>query len=128
MRRSIRKRSSTREPTKAPFPSPYSPSFLVMVGKKAPFAAGIGGPPGRDAILSRQRQVPTESRFLEESASRGARRRPSRRPSRRPERQQIMLRRLLALGAALGVLIVVVLGVKGCLDARARGALSDYAG
>jgi hypothetical protein len=38
-----------------------------------------------------------------------------------------MLRRLLALGAALVVLILVVLGVKGCLDARARGALSDYA-
>jgi hypothetical protein len=37
-----------------------------------------------------------------------------------------MLRRLLALGAALVILIVVVLGVKGCLDARARGALSDY--
>jgi CARDB len=37
-----------------------------------------------------------------------------------------MLRRLLALGAALVLLIVVVLGVKGCLDARARGALSDY--
>jgi hypothetical protein len=38
-----------------------------------------------------------------------------------------MLRRLLALGAALVILIVLVLGVKGCLDARARGALSDYA-
>jgi CARDB len=39
----------------------------------------------------------------------------------------MMRRRLLALGAALVVLILVVLGVKGCLDARARGALSDYA-
>lgn len=39
-----------------------------------------------------------------------------------------MLRRLLALGAALVLLILVVLGVKGCLDSRARGALSDYAG
>jgi hypothetical protein len=38
-----------------------------------------------------------------------------------------MLRRLLALGAALVVLILIVLGVKGCLDARARSALSDYA-
>jgi hypothetical protein len=37
-----------------------------------------------------------------------------------------MLRRLLALGAALVVLILIVLGVKGCLDARARGAISDY--
>lgn len=39
-----------------------------------------------------------------------------------------MLRRLLALGAALVVLIVIVLGVKGCLDARARSALSSYSG
>jgi hypothetical protein len=38
-----------------------------------------------------------------------------------------MLRRLLALGGALVVLILIVLGVKGCLDARARGALSSYA-
>jgi hypothetical protein len=38
-----------------------------------------------------------------------------------------MLRRLLALGGALVVLVVIVLGVKGCLDARARSALSDYA-
>jgi hypothetical protein len=38
-----------------------------------------------------------------------------------------MLRRLLALGGALVVLILIVLGVKGCLDARARGAISDYA-
>jgi hypothetical protein len=37
-----------------------------------------------------------------------------------------MLRRLLALGGALVVLILIVLGVKGCLDARARGALSSY--
>jgi hypothetical protein len=38
-----------------------------------------------------------------------------------------MLRRLLALGGALVILILLVLGVKGCLDARARSALSDYA-
>lgn len=37
-----------------------------------------------------------------------------------------MLRRLLALGGALVILILIVLGVKGCLDARARGALSSY--
>jgi hypothetical protein len=37
-----------------------------------------------------------------------------------------MLRRLLALGGALVILILIVLGVKGCLDARARGALSNY--
>ena len=38
-----------------------------------------------------------------------------------------MLRRGLALGGGLIVLILIVLGVKGCLDARAHRALSDYA-
>jgi hypothetical protein len=56
-------------------------------------------------------------------------RRPPRRerPKRRPERQQIMLRRGLALGGGLVLLILVVLGVKGCLDARANRELGDYA-
>jgi hypothetical protein len=49
------------------------------------------------------------------------------RPARRPERQQIMLRRGLALGGGLILLILIVLGVKGCLDARANRELSDYA-
>ncbi|HEY8082350.1 MAG TPA: CARDB domain-containing protein [Solirubrobacterales bacterium] len=38
-----------------------------------------------------------------------------------------MLRRGLALGAGLLVLILLVLGVKGCLNARQNRALSDYA-
>src|SRR5215208_4903689 len=38
-----------------------------------------------------------------------------------------MLRRALALGGGLIVLIVIVLGIKGCLDARANRELSDYA-
>lgn len=37
------------------------------------------------------------------------------------------MRRGLALGGGLIFLILIVLGVKGCLDARARRALSDYA-
>jgi CARDB len=55
--------------------------------------------------------------------------RPGRRPRspRRPERQQILIRRGLALGAGLLVLILIVLGVKGCLNARKHRALSDYA-
>jgi CARDB len=48
------------------------------------------------------------------------------RPKRRPERQQIVLRRALALGAGLLILIVIVLGVRGCLNARQDRALSDY--
>ncbi len=38
-----------------------------------------------------------------------------------------MLRRGLALGGGLLLLILIVLGVKGCLDARANRKLSDYA-
>jgi hypothetical protein len=38
-----------------------------------------------------------------------------------------MLRRALALGGALILIILVVLGIKGCLDARANRELSDYA-
>ncbi len=38
-----------------------------------------------------------------------------------------MLRRALALGAGLLILILLVLGVRGCLDARKDRALSDYA-
>jgi hypothetical protein len=49
------------------------------------------------------------------------------RPRRRPERQQILLRRGLALGGGILLLILVVLGVKGCLDARKNRELSDYA-
>lgn len=49
------------------------------------------------------------------------------RPPRRPQRQQILLRRGLALGGALLVLILIVLGVKGCLDARKHSELSGYA-
>lgn len=37
-----------------------------------------------------------------------------------------MLRRALALGGGLLLLILIVLGVKGCLDARANRELSDY--
>ncbi len=55
--------------------------------------------------------------------------RPGRRPRRprRPERQQILLRRALALGVGLLILILLVLGVRGCLNARKHRALSDYA-
>jgi hypothetical protein len=63
---------------------------------------------------------------LEDSTASRPGRRP--RPSRRPERQQILLRRGLALGTGLLILILIVLGVRGCLNARKHRALSDYAG
>lgn len=62
---------------------------------------------------------------MEDSLASRAGRRP--RPPRRPQRQQILIRRGLALGAGLLVLILLVLGVRGCLNARKHRALSDYA-
>jgi hypothetical protein len=62
---------------------------------------------------------------LEDSPPTRPGRRP--RPRGRPERQQILLRRGLALGGGLLLLILIVLGVKGCLDARKNRELSDYA-
>jgi len=96
MRRSIRKRLRTREPTKTPS---SSPRFRFLL-----------------------RHTPC---YLEDSIATGQGRRP--RPPRRPERQQILLRRGLALGAGLLILILLVLGVRGCLNARKHRALSDYA-
>jgi hypothetical protein len=40
--------------------------------------------------------------------------------------QQLMVRRAIALGAAAIVLIILIVGVKGCLDSRAKNALKDY--
>jgi CARDB len=96
-----------------------------MGAKNAPFAAGLEAPTCPPCILSAQ-PTSLESRYVEDSlASRSPRRQ---RPQRRPERQQIVLRRALALGAGLLVLILLVLGVRGCLNARKDRALSDYAG
>ena len=55
------------------------------------------------------------------------RRTPRERRPRRPRRQQVMARRGIALGAGLIVLILLVLGIRGCLDARKDRALTDYA-
>lgn len=62
---------------------------------------------------------------MEDSLASRPGRRP--RPPRRSERQQILRRRGLALGAGLLVLVLLVLGVRGCLNARKHRALSDYA-
>ncbi len=43
-------------------------------------------------------------------------------------RQQLMARRAAALGVGLVVLILLVLGAKGCLDARKNRSLEDYSG
>lgn len=61
----------------------------------------------------------------------GGSRRPPRRSSRGGgsggDKQQLLIRRGIALGAGLLVLILLVFGAKGCLDARKNRALEDYA-
>lgn|GEM_PF-247563 len=62
----------------------------------------------------------------------GGSRRPPRRGSRGGgasggDKQQLMVRRAIALGAGLLVLILLVFGAKGCLDARKNRSLEDYA-
>jgi hypothetical protein len=42
------------------------------------------------------------------------------------DRQTLMARRTVAGGAAVVALILLVLGVRGCLDARAERAMKDY--
>jgi hypothetical protein len=54
-------------------------------------------------------------------------RKPRERKPRRPKRQQVMARRAIALGGGLILVILLVLGIRGCLDARHERALTDYA-
>ena len=42
------------------------------------------------------------------------------------DRRQLMVRRAIALGAGLLVLFLLILGAKGCLDARKNRSLEDY--
>jgi CARDB len=42
------------------------------------------------------------------------------------DRQTLMARRTVALGGAVVVIILLVLGVRGCLDARKERAMKDY--
>ena len=127
MRRSIRKRLRTREPTKAPSTSPPERLLLRLrgAGKNAPFAASLGVPTTPGFILSGH-PTSLESSFLEDSAStRAAPARAARNVD--PNASRSCCGAALALGGGLIVLILIVLGVKGCLDARANRALSDYA-
>lgn len=40
--------------------------------------------------------------------------------------QQILIRRLVALGVGLLLLILIVFGINGCLDSRKKNSLKDY--
>ena len=69
--------------------------------------------------------------FLDEEEQIAVREEPDR-PRRReggPERkrQQFLVRRLIAVGVGLGFLILLVVGVRGCLEARSDRGLRNYA-
>jgi hypothetical protein len=64
--------------------------------------------------------------FLDEEQPYAPRRAPA--PRRRgPEPQQLMARRLIAVVVGILILILVVLGVKGCLNARKERSLENFA-
>jgi len=51
----------------------------------------------------------------------------SRRPSAAPpDRQTLLVRQGVALGVGILVIILIVLGINGCLNSRAKRALKDY--
>lgn len=52
---------------------------------------------------------------------------PPGRPPSRGARQQFLIRRAIAVGAGLLILILLVLGIRGCLAARKERAIKDYA-
>jgi CARDB protein len=64
--------------------------------------------------------------FLDEDQPYAPRRAPA--PRRRgPERQQIVARRAIAIGVGILVLILLVVGIKGCVNARKQRGLENYA-
>lgn len=66
--------------------------------------------------------------FLDERDEPARRSTPRRPPPRGPgvDRQTLMLRRIAAVGAGLLILLLLVLGIRGCLSARKERAFKDY--
>ncbi len=56
----------------------------------------------------------------------GGGQRPPREPTRRPDRQTVRVRQAVGLGVALLLVIVVVLGVKGCVSSQKENSLKAY--
>src|SRR5262245_47877946 len=105
MRRSIRKRLRTSEPTKSPHgfaAQDSTPARRRTDGRRqgnAVFAALLSATTSAAFILPPQPTSPGEPIPLEDSPANRPGRRP--RPPSRPERQQILIRRGLALGGGL---------------------------
>src|SRR5206468_11789277 len=125
-------------PTTAASPSGRAGTILPLQSGNPPAARRRNvscGPAERRFILSAQANRPGDTRldFLDEdpaaTASHEVPPRPPRRRGRppRPQRQQIMLRRAVAVAGGFLVLVLLILGVRGCLNARKERALKDYA-
>ena len=116
MRRSIRKRLRTSEPTTAPSLSPR--------GRPPAQSRWERSRPARVHTLRPANQLgePFLGGFRSQP---GPRRRRARHAD--PNASRSCCGAALALGGGLLVLILIVLGVKGCLNARKHRALSDYA-
>ncbi|MCB0858494.1 MAG: hypothetical protein KDB57_10310 [Solirubrobacterales bacterium] len=89
----------------------------------------IESDPDPDAGFVEEPEAPT--RQQRSGGGGGGSRRPPRRSGRgggsSQDKQQLMVRRAIALGAGLLVVILLVFGAKGCLDARKNRSLEDYA-
>jgi hypothetical protein len=66
-----------------------------------------------------------QTRTMRSGGGGGGRRGGGRAPA--GERKQLLIRRGIALGVGLLILILLVVGAKGCLDARKNRSLEDYA-
>jgi hypothetical protein len=71
-------------------------------------------------------RVTRQPRPRRSGGGRGGGQRPPREPARRPDRQTVRLRQAIGLGVALLLVVVVVLGVKGCVSSRQENALKAY--
>lgn len=82
-----------------------------------------GSPPGQAAILPALAFLDEEEQLAAppEEPERSRRTPPERR------RQQYLLRRLIAVGVGLAFLILIVVGIRGCLEARSDRGLRNYA-
>jgi hypothetical protein len=71
---------------------------------------------------------PTEEEPLPEAGRTPERDRPARTKSSgsADEKRTLMIRRGMALGAGILVLLLIVVGINGCLDARKNRSLEDY--
>ncbi len=115
-------------------------AFVVLVARSLraqggnwPLAGKLhrDGPSARGVILPKLRDLAKERIPLsffddDEPPTRTRPRRPTSAPLGPQDPQQLMVRRAVAAGVGLLVLVLLVIGVRGCLNSRKEQALKDY--